>query len=313
VAIRDPARAWVYLSAIVFVVVSARQMLAGFLLPVAFGSHAAIYTDAARAWLGGDDPWRVGPPLAIFAGPPPMLLLFIPFVSLPVDLNRWLWVVGSLLLAVWMIRRIRLPACYLAFPPIFQSIFLGHPEVLMLWLVLFAGPAAGIAAAIKPYLVFPLLAERNSKALLVSGIAVLVTAPFLPWQRFIDELPVIAENLERQSQGDSVINDPLLVVIALVALASFGLRRGLWLAGPVLWPAAQPIYKTVTTPALSPFLAIMWAIPVPGFTLLGVVIEGVTVRVAQRTPLPEWLMAGFRLAAADGPLNHELPASSASP
>jgi hypothetical protein len=204
-----------------------------------------------------------------------------------------------------------LPACYLAFPPIFQSIVLGHPEILMLWLVLFAGPSAGVAAAIKPYIVLPLMAERMTKAVLVSGVVILVTAPFLPWQRFIDELPVIVETLERQSQGDSVIQQPVLVLIAIVALASFGVRRGLWLAGPVLWPAAQPIYKVITTPALSPFLAIMWAIPVPGLTLFALVLESVMLMVARRQRLPDWLMAGFRLAAADGPLHREVSPSAA--
>ena len=101
---------------------------------------------------------------------------------------------------------------------------------------------------------------------------------------------------------------PFLMVVALIALVSIGMRRALWLAGPVLWPSAQPIYKTVTTPALSPAMAILWSIPVPGFTLGAVIVEAIALRVADRRPLPSWLGHGFGVAAPNGPLSQPLPA-----
>ena len=42
----------------------------------------------------------------------------------------------------------------------FQAIFLGHPEVLVVALLVFGGPLSGVAAVIKPYAAAPLLAEK---------------------------------------------------------------------------------------------------------------------------------------------------------
>ena len=35
-----------------------------------------------------------------------MLLPFVPFINLPLDLTRFVWVVGSAVLAVWTFRRL---------------------------------------------------------------------------------------------------------------------------------------------------------------------------------------------------------------
>src|SRR5439155_190270 len=79
--------------------------------------------------------------------------------GLPLDITRLVWVGGSLALAIWTLRRIGLPGYWLAFPPLFQAIQLGHPEVLVLWLLVSGGVASGLAAVIKPYAGFALLAE----------------------------------------------------------------------------------------------------------------------------------------------------------
>jgi hypothetical protein len=84
-------------------------------------------------------------------------------------------------------------------------------------------------------------------------------------------------------------------------------RRALWLGVPLLWPLAQPMYKTASLPALSPFLAIAWSIPVPGLTLVGVVIEAIVLRLAVRRPLPPWLIDGFHPASTRGPFGSPSP------
>ncbi|HET9083342.1 MAG TPA: hypothetical protein VFN41_02985 [Candidatus Limnocylindrales bacterium] len=284
-----------------FALFSGLQALEGLVLPLAVGSHAANYTAAAAAMLAGGDPWQVGPPAAIYAGPPPMLLLFVPFIPLPPDLTRLIWVVGMFLAAVWVVRRIGLPGYWVAFPPMFQAIFLGHPEVIVLALLVFGGPLSGIAAVIKPYAAAPLLAERRWSAFLIAIAVVLISSPFLPWATFIADLPSIAANLVRQNHGDSTFGSPILMALAVLALVSLGLRRGLWLSVPLLWPLAQPLYKTASLPALSPFLAIAWSIPVPGFTLVGLLLEAMVIRVASRRPLPSWVVHGFTPAPARGP------------
>lgn len=257
------------------------------------GSHAAIYTDAAATWLAGGNPWRVGPEWAIFAGPPPMLLPFVPFINLPLDLTRLVWVGGSAMLAIWTLRRIGLPPYWLGFPPIFQVIQLGHPEMLVLWLLVLGGPASGLTVLIKPYSGVALLAERRWTAMVVVAVAFLASAAFLPWALFIQELPRIATTLAAQSNGDSVFGQPVLMVVAVVALASIGVRRGLWLAVPLLWPYAQPTYKVMTVPALSPILAFFWAIPIPGSTLVGIVVEASLSWLAARHAIPGWLRSGL--------------------
>jgi hypothetical protein len=284
-----------------FAVFSGLQAMEGLLVPLAVGSHAANYTAAARAWLQGGDPWQVGPPAAIYAGPPPMLLLFVPFVGLPVDLTRLIWVGGMLLLAVWVVRRLGLPGYWIAFPPLFQAIFLGHPEVLVLALLVYGGPVSGIAAVIKPYAGAALLAERRWTAIVLAVAIVVVTLPILPWATFIADFSMITQNLVRQNHGDSVVGAPLLMAVAVVALLSFGLRRALWLSVPLLWPLSQPMYKTVTMPALSPFLAIAWSIPIPGSTLAAVIVEAVVLQFALRRRMPAAILSGFRVAPTGGP------------
>ena len=303
----DADRPWRIATILVFALFSGLQALEGLILPIAVGSHAANYTAAAAAWLQGGDPWQVGPPAAIYAGPPPMLLLFVPFTQLPVDLTRPIWVGAMLVLAIWSVRRLGLPGYWVAFPPMFQAIFLGHPEVLVLALLVFGGPLSGIAAVIKPYAAAPLLAERRWSAFLVAIALVIVTAPLLPWSTFVADLPSIAANLVRQNHGDSTFGSPILIVLAVLGLASLGLRRGLWLSVPLLWPLAQPMYKTASLPALSPFLAIAWSIPVPGLTLIGLLVEAIVLRFASRRPLPSWLMHGFAPAPFRGPFG---PATS---
>ena len=288
---------------------SGLQALEGLILPLAVGSHAANYTAAAAAWVAGGDPWQVGPPAAIYAGPPPMLLLFVPFIPLPVDLTRLFWVAAMSLLAIWVVRRLGLPGYWVAFPPMFQAIFLGHPEVLVVALLLIGGALSGIAAVIKPYTAVPLLAERRWSAFLLAIGVVAATAPFLPWATFVSDLPWITANLVRQNHGDSIFGSPVLMALAVVALISLGLRRGLWLSVPLLWPLAQPLYKTSSLPALSPFLAIVWSIPIPGMTLLGVVIEAVVVRLASTGQIPLWLIHGFKPASTRGPFGSRNPES----
>jgi hypothetical protein len=144
-----------------------------------------------------------------------------------------------------------------------------------------------------------LLAERRWRAIGIAVVAFVVTLPFLPWSRFIAELPMISATLAAQAHGDGVFGNPLLMVVALVALASMGPRLALWLATTLLWPSAQPDYKVMTLPVQTPLLAAIWAIPLPGATLVGVTVLAVLLQVARRRPLPAWLATGIAPAARD--------------
>lgn len=261
--------------------------------PAGLGSHATIYASAAAAWISGGDPWSVGPATAIFAGPPPMLLPYLPFAGLPADLTRIAWFVGDLVVAAWTIRRLGLPAYWLAFPPLFEAIILGHVEVLVLGLLVVRGPISGLAALVKPYTALPLLAGRRWRALAFAALAGVATVLFLPWGRFLAEAPSIAATLARQDVGDSLFGNPIGMVAAVIALATLGLRRALWLATPLLWPYAQPMYKTMTIPVLVPVLALFWALPFAGATLAGIVAFAALLTIDRYRALPTWLRVGI--------------------
>lgn len=305
--------AWRWLPAGTFLVVSGWWSVGSLLDPRSIGSHALLYTDAARAMVTGGDPWAVGPPSAVFAGPPLMLIPFVPFTVLPPDLTRAIWVLGMAAVAVASLRRLGLPPWWIAFPPLWEAIVLGHPEPLVLGFLLLHSPAAGLAAIIKPYAALPLLAGWRWRALLLAAVAVLLTAPVLPWPVFLADLPTISANLARQSLGDGVADAPVLAGLAVISLLLVGWRRGLWLATPLLWPNPQPTYKVASMPAMSPLLATLWALPVPGATLLGIVAEAALVALSGRGLLPRWLGIGLIRTPSQQAVTAPAPTSSKSP
>ena len=293
----DPRRVWDVLLIAAFVPGAAYWTFLVLIYPIGLGSHANIYTDAAAAWLRGADPWAVGPPTAIFAGPPTMLLPFVPFVSVPVDVTRLAWFALDLGIAAWTVRRLQLPAYWLAFPPLFSAIILGHIEVLVLAAIVLGGALSGLAAVVKPYAAVPLIAEKRWSALAVAAAVVVVTMPFVPWAQFLRELDSISLNLARQDTGDSVFGQPLLMAAAIVALLSLGPSRALWLGVPLLWPHAQGIYKTMTIPALTPIVAFFWALPISGATLVGVVTFALVLHLERVRKLPGFLREGIQPAS----------------
>lgn len=307
-------RLWTFAMVVVFVPGTAWTVFTMITEPLVIGSHAASYSDAAAALIAGRDPWTVGPPLGVFAGPPTMLLPYVPFTYVPELMQRILWVAADVALAIWVLRRLRAPVYWLIFPPMFQSIVLGHPEILVLAAVVISNPLGGLGILVKPYTALPLLAERRWSALALGAMAGVGTLLLLPWGLFLADAPVIAENLARQAHSDSVFGQPVLVAIAVVGLLSLGVRRALWLAVPVLWPYAQLNYKTMTLPMLSPILAIAWATPLPGATLVGIVIEAALRFAGRRRPLPAWIRAGMEIRAPRlDPSRRTSPAPSPAP
>lgn len=106
-----------------------------------FGVDATLYHDATLRWLGGGsfyESYQLAGPYEIRAGdvlyPPVGLLLFVPFVALPVALGAVLWWGIPLAATGWAIRRLRprpevwpLLALCVAWPTTLLKTWTGNP------------------------------------------------------------------------------------------------------------------------------------------------------------------------------------------
>lgn len=242
--------------------------------PQGIGFDARLYVAAADAWLRGGNPWQVTSLGVPFAAPPPTLLALAPFTVLPTWVLTPVFVVGSFLLAALAIRSLNLPMWWLTFWPIVDGAMVGNPDVAVLWALVIASRRADVLAPIlKIYALIPLVGERRWRSLISVGLILLASAPILPWAQWVEALPSSTRAFEAVAQPSAALGHPVLLVVALIALTSLGFRRAAWLAVPVLWPWTQTHYFAMSTPALTPTLAIIWGLPVaPPVLVLGAVI-----------------------------------------
>jgi hypothetical protein len=252
--------------------------------PQSLGYDARLYAVAARAMIEGGDPWHAQFAGGTFAGPPTTLVPYIPFAYLPGQVVAGAWIGAELLLAILILRKLRLPASWLAFPPLFSAVILGNPEVLMVAVLVLGGPLSGLAALLKPYAALPLLAERRWSAFVVAGVGGLASLALLPWGLFVADLPFIGERLQAQFFGHNAFGNPPLMVISVIALLSMGLRRALWYATPVLWPNAQLHYAAMTLPVITPLIALIWSLPLPEAITVGIVAGAINHRLRPDDP-----------------------------
>lgn len=231
------------------------------------GIDARTYYRGAAAWLAGGDPWSaVGG--GHFAGAPTILLAYAPFTVIPEDLFVACWTVLAMGCAVVIVRSLRLPPYWLLFPPLTEGILVGNPDVLLL-ATLVAG-AGAVAPFLKVYAVAPLMGELRLRATLGAlglGLLTVAAAPGL-WQRYLAEFGSISDRLLVETAGGlSAYGRPLLLiptVIAIAIIAAIDRRAAGWLIVPALWPASQFHYGTLAMPLASPWLGVLFAIPLPG-------------------------------------------------
>lgn len=166
----------------------------------------------------------------------------------------------------------------------------GNPDAVVLALLVATAPYPhAAAAAMKVYAVVPLLLLRRWRSLTAVVVVMLVTAPFLPWPAFLASQAVVEETLAAQSNGGkSALAVPVLVPLVIVALLVLGRARAAWLAVPALWPATQFHYSVLALPAASPFMAAVFALPVPGApavaVIAGAIEHVIRHRIRQRQP-----------------------------
>ena len=198
------------------------------------------------------------------------------------------------------IRLLKLPWWWVLFPPLVDGAWNGNPQVLLVPLILVgAGP---LAIFLKAYAVIPVVLSLRWRAVIVTVIALVVTAPFLPWGSYIAQFGDLSAALDEQSVGGlSATVLPWLLPVAIIALVLCGRERAGWLAVPVAWPATQWYYSTLAIPALTPVAAALMAVPVPGF----VVLAAIAVAVERRNTsvgkvVADWRPGGREAEAARG-------------
>jgi len=83
-ATRGRSRTQERLLLVVFGVSAALRILRDVLYPYNLGFDARLFTDAARVWLAGGNPWAQPYEFGFYyAAPPPSLLVMAPFALLP--------------------------------------------------------------------------------------------------------------------------------------------------------------------------------------------------------------------------------------
>ena len=232
-----------------------------------------VYLTATRRWLAGIDPWAT-PYQGWFAAPPITLLPMIPFALLP--FGRWLLLAVAIASGIATIRLLRKPWYWIMFPPLVISMAGGGIDAWLLPLILVGH--GWLAVLGKLYAAVPLALLGRWRPLVIAGIVLLVTSPFLPWGSYFAQFPTIRSHLAEQAQN---LSAPLyLMPIAIVSLLMMGRERGAWLAVPALWPSTQLYYNTIALPALTPLAAALIAVPSPWCVVAACVVLAIQSRRA---------------------------------
>jgi hypothetical protein len=248
-----------------------------------FGWDATIYTNAARALLSSGDPWGLVDPAGKFAGPPPSLLPYLPFTWLPDPVVAVGWMAVAALCAIYILRRLHLPAWWLLFPPLTVAILTGGTALPVTALLVRGGALAeGAAIAFRAYAAVPLAVLGRWRAFVVALAILIVTWPFLDWPRFLGDVAGInATFIEQTKGGQSAASVPWLIPVAVVCLLLLGRRRAAWLLVPALWPYTQGYYGVIAMPVVAeaPFVALaMAANNLPGI-FPGLIVAGLVAQV----------------------------------
>jgi len=273
------SRLWLF-PAVWFTTLSAVRLST--LLPTLPGYDGMLYRDATLRWLGGGDPWALPPSGAVFGAPPPTLIAMLPFAFLPEPVARIALVALGVAASVWLIRRLRLPIWWLAFPPLVDGVYIANPHVFVAPLLI--GGAGPVAILLKVYGGVPAALLLRWRTLLVTAAIVVLSAPLLPWRTFLDDWPSVNSALATQSGGGglSTLATPWLVPVALLAALALGRRVLAWWAIPVFWPYTQWYYSSLVLPVATPVAAMALAMPVRGATTVAIVLAALEVWAARR-------------------------------
>lgn len=268
-----------------------------YLGPWLFALDAHIYHRAAVAYLQGQDPWSAQYGGFFFAAAPPSLLPYLPFAWLSETVAVSIWMILGLVAGIYVIRRLRLPWWWIAFPPLTEAIVVGNAQPIALALLLAnRAPFTALAAIFKLYALLPAVLKWRHVA--VTALALAATWFLLPWASFFESLPAINQRLEEQAHGGySAFGDPVFLTVVVVALVILRKHGWQWFAIPAVWPATQMHYSLYALPALTPVLSIGFSIPFRTLPPLTIVIYAAYVLIREyRGEILAWAQQRFRLA-----------------
>jgi len=251
--------------------------------PEVFAIDARHYQRAASAWLAGGDPWSVVEGAGgNYAAGPHTLLFFAPTSVLPLAASVAMWMVFGLVASVWLVRRLRLSAWWVFFPPLTHAIWNGNPQTIALaLLVLGTRWGAVVAVGLKLYTALALI--TRPRILVLVGIVLAVALLVLPWQLYLDDGLGIGDHLGTAWNG-SAWRFPILLPPTLLALWILRRDGAEWFAVPAVWPATQFYYVGMALPAVvdRPIVAALLALPIPLMT--PVVVMALAVMALRRDP-----------------------------
>lgn len=270
-----------------------------FVLGGKLGVDAHIYYRGAQAWVNGSDPWNAVASSAQyhfhFAAPPPTVLLFAPFTVIPEQVFGAGFTLLSLAAALYILRRVHLPAWWIVFPPLLIGALSGNPVVIAVACALTGSRwLAPVGTAAKIYVVAALVAERRWMALAVTAVVMLATVIlFWPlWHQYLVDYSSISATIGRESAGgfSATRSVPLFIVTAAMVaiLAVIDFRAACWLAIPALAPFTEFHASIFALPVISPILAVGLAYPRQGLAPV-VICVYVAWRILRATPLLTYL------------------------
>jgi hypothetical protein len=247
----------------VFVAGAAFWVLLG--ITGAFGLDALIYRAGAAEVLSGD-PWTAGNRGWAFSAPPLEAFAFLPATLIPADLFAIGWVMVSAVAAVVIVRRLELPAWWLAFPPLIAGVVLGNPAIVGMAAILTGWKVVGLV--LRPQL----LLVASWRAVGIFAVLSLLALALRP--DFID----VARNLVTSYgiQSGTPVNlwgSPLMVpaLMSLALLWRVDRKAAAWLVMPAVGPAMGWYGYAMVMPVRSVFLGIACAIPIHGLGALAIV------------------------------------------
>jgi hypothetical protein len=259
--------------------------------PLPLLGDGLMYRRAAVTWMAGGDPWA--PARFGFTGLPPTVLAFVPLALAPEPIAGAVLLGLSLAAAVYVVRRLRLPAWVLVSPPVVIGLWVANPHMIVMALLVAGRPwASALSAAVKVYTLPAMVGERRWRevALTVVVFALSVILAHDLWTRYLGEAGAVSARLIMDTEGGgfSAFGRPAMVptLAALAVLAAIDWRAAGWLAVPALWPGTQVYCATFLLPVSLP-LYVASSTPVFGAVPVAVtayVLWRVIDRVRSRIP-----------------------------